>query len=199
MTINLFDSIILENDRIKLIPMQYEHVQELHKINHESIWSYMLFQATDYRLLEQWVINAISLREELSTLPFIVVMKETNEVVGSTRLQYIDYENESCEIGASWFGVKAQRTYVNTDSKYLLLEYCFETLKMARVQIKADERNERSNKAIERIGFTKEGVIRKERTLHGVKRNLVIYSIIDDEWPDVKLKIEQLQEKYNTK
>ncbi|RXK19226.1 GNAT family N-acetyltransferase [Macrococcus sp. DPC7161] len=199
MTINLFDSIILENDRIKLIPMQYEHVQELHKINHESIWSYMLFQATDYRLLEQWVINAISLREELSTLPFIVVMKETNEVVGSTRLQYIDYENESCEIGASWFGVKAQRTYVNTDSKYLLLEYCFETLKMARVQIKADERNERSNKAIERIGFTKEGVLRKERTLHGVKRNLVIYSIIDDEWPDVKLKIEQLQEKYNTK
>lgn len=199
MTINLFDSIILENDRIKLIPMQYEHVQELHKINHESIWSYMLFQATDYRLLEQWVINAISLREELSTLPFIVVMKETNEVVGSTRLQYIDYENESCEIGASWFGVKAQRTYVNTDSKYLLLQYCFETLKMARVQIKADERNERSNRAIERIGFTKEGVIRKERTLHGVKRNLVIYSIIDDEWPDVKKKIEHLQEKYNTK
>lgn len=199
MTINLFDSIILENDRIKLIPMQYEHLQELHKINHESIWSYMLFQATDYRLLEQWVINAISLREELSTLPFIVVMKETNEVVGSTRLQYIDYENESCEIGASWFGVKAQRTYVNTDSKYLLLQYCFETLKMARVQIKADERNERSNRAIERIGFTKEGVIRKERTLHGVKRNLVIYSIIDDEWPDVKKKIEHLQEKYNTK
>lgn len=57
---------------------------------------------------------------------------------------------------------------------------------MVRVQIKADERNERSNRAIERLGFQKEGVIRKERNLHGVRRNLIIYSVIDDEWPDVK-------------
>ena len=135
----------------------------------------------------------------MKSIPFIVVMKETNEVVGSTRIKEIDYDNDSCEIGTTWFGVKAQKTYVNTDSKFLLLEFCFETLNMVRVQIRADERNERSNRAIERLGFQKEGVIRKERNLDGVRRNLIIYSIIDDEWPDVKENIKQIQEKYNKK
>ena len=65
-----------------------------------------------------------------------------------------------------------------------------------RVQVRADERNERSNKAIERIGFTKEGIIRKERTLYGVPRNLIIYSIIDDEWPDVKTNLLIKQQSY---
>ncbi|MCU7556703.1 GNAT family protein [Macrococcus capreoli] len=199
MTINVFESVVLENERIKLIPMQIEHAKDLHAINHESIWSYMLFKATDMDLMEQWVIDAVHLREKMKSIPFIVVMKETNEVVGSTRIKEIDYENDSCEIGTTWFGVKAQKTYVNTDSKYLLLEFCFETLNMVRVQIRADERNERSNRAIERLGFQKEGVIRKERNLDGVRRNLIIYSIIDDEWPDVKENIKRIQEKYNKK
>ena len=65
-----------------------------------------------------------------------------------------------------------------------------------RVQVRADERNERSNRAIERIGFTKEGVIRKERALHGVPRNLIIYSIIDDEWPEIKTNLLIKQQSY---
>ncbi|PKE11493.1 N-acetyltransferase [Macrococcoides caseolyticum] len=198
MSIHTFESLVLENDRIKLIPMQIEHAKDLHEINHESIWSYMLFQATNMDLMEQWVIDAVHLRETLKSIPFIVVLKATNEVVGSTRIKDIDYENDACEIGTTWFGVKAQKTFVNTDSKYLLLEFCFETLNMIRVQIKADERNERSNRAIERLGFQKEGVIRKERNLHGVRRNLIIYSVIDDEWPDVKKKIQEIQKKYLT-
>ncbi|GAB3060172.1 GNAT family N-acetyltransferase [Salinicoccus sesuvii] len=196
MVVNLYESITLENERIRLIPMQPSHAGKLHEINHESIWSYMLFQATNEELMQEWVKSAIELRNQLKDIPFVVVLKATDEVLGSTRIQHIDYERQSCEIGASWFGTRAQRTFVNSDSKFLLLEYCFEVLNMMRVQIRADERNVRSNRAIERIGFTKEGVIRKERNLRGVARNIIIYSIIDDEWPEVKKTLLIKQQSY---
>ena len=196
MVVNIFETITLENDRLKLIPMQLSHAKELHQINHESIWSYMLFQATTESLMEEWIQSAIELRNQLKSIPFIVILKSSGEVMGSTRIQHIDYERQSCEIGATWFGTKAQRTFVNSDSKFLLLEYCFEVLKVMRVQIRADERNERSNRAIERLGFTKEGVIRKERRLHGVPRNIVVYSILDEEWPEVKTNLMIKQQSY---
>lgn len=196
MAINLYENITLENDRIRLVPMQLSHAAELQSINHDSIWTYMLFQATSEEAMSEWIQSAIELRNQLKTIPFVVVLKATGEVVGATRIQHIDYERQSCEIGASWFGTKAQRTFINSDSKFLLLEYCFEVLKLMRVQVRADERNERSNKAIERIGFTKEGIIRKERALYGVPRNLIIYSIIDDEWPDVKTNLLIKQQSY---
>ena len=156
----------------------------------------MLFQATTESLMEEWIQSAIELRNQLKSIPFIVILKSSGEVMGSTRIQHIDYERQSCEIGATWFGTKAQRTFVNSDSKFLLLEYCFEVLKVMRVQIRADERNERSNRAIERLGFTKEGVIRKERRLHGVPRNIVVYSILDEEWPEVKTNLMIKQQSY---
>ncbi|CAM4153664.1 GNAT family N-acetyltransferase [Lacicoccus alkaliphilus] len=186
MAVNLYGSITLENERIKLIPLQLSHADELQAINHESIWSYMLFQATTLPLMDEWIRSAIELRDQLKSIPFAVVLKTTGEVVGSTRIQHMDYERQSCEIGATWFGTKAQRSFINSDSKYLLLEFCFETLNMMRVQVRVDERNERSSRAVERLGFTKEGILRKERALHGIPRNLIIFSIIDDEWPEVK-------------
>ena len=194
---HLYESITLENDRIKLIPMQLSHAKELQKVNHESIWTYMLFQAVTEDEMTEWVSTAIDSRNKMQAIPFVVVLKSTDEVLGSTRIQHIDYERQSCEIGATWFGTSAQRTFVNSDSKFLLLEFCFEIMHMMRVQIRADERNVRSNKAIERLGFTKEGVLRKERALHGVPRNLVVYSIIDDEWPEVKKNLLIKQQSYS--
>src|SRR5699024_3532382 len=134
MVINLYENITLENDRIRLVPMQLSHAAALHRINHDSIWTYMLFQATTEDTMLQWVQSAIDLRTQMQSIPFVVVLKSTGEVVGSTRIQHIDYERQSCEIGASWFGTKAQRTFINSDSKYVVLEYCFEVLKLMRVQ-----------------------------------------------------------------
>lgn len=196
MAVNLYESITLENERIKLIPLQLSHADELQAINHENIWSYMLFRATTLPLMNEWIQSAIELRNQLKSIPFAVMLKTTGEVVGSTRIQQIDYERQSCEIGATWFGMKAQRSFVNSDSKYLLLEFCFETLNMMRVQIRVDERNERSARAVERLGFTKEGILRKERALHGVPRNLIVFSIIDDEWPEVKRNLLIKQQSY---
>lgn len=197
MITHLYESITLENDRIKLIPMQLSHAKELQKVNHESIWTYMLFQAVTEDEMTEWVSTAIDSRNKMQAIPFVVVLKSTDEVLGSTRIQHIDYERQSCEIGATWFGTSVQRTFVNSDSKFLLLEFCFEIMHMMRVQIRADERNVRSNKAIERLGFTKEGVLRKERALHGIPRNLVVYSIIDDEWPEVKKNLLIKQQSYS--
>ncbi|QQZ08697.1 GNAT family N-acetyltransferase [Heyndrickxia vini] len=177
----------LENERIKLIPMQKGHVQSLYVINDPSHWNYMLTIVKSEQEMQEWVSAAIKLREQQSALPFVVLLKETNQVVGTTKMSYIDFKQKSCEIGSTWYGTDFQRTFVNTDTKLLLLTYCFEELKMIRVQLKTDERNLRSQKAIERLGAVKEGILRNERILSdGYIRNAVVYSITNQEWKTVK-------------
>ena len=90
-------------------------------------------------------------------------------------------------MGYTFYSPLAQRTSINTESKYLLLKYAFEVLGVRRVQIKTDLRNEKAQHAIERLGAVKEGILRNERTLYdGYTRNAVLYSIIDEEWNSVK-------------
>jgi len=100
------------------------------------------------------------------------------------------------EIGGTWYGPEFQRTVINTECKYLLLGYAFETLGCIRVQLKTDFRNERSQKAIERIGAVKEGVLRNHVILpNGRYRHSVFYSILDIEWPEVKKRLEEMMGK----
>jgi RimJ/RimL family protein N-acetyltransferase len=95
------------------------------------------------------------------------------------------------EIGGTWYGLEFQRTALNTECKYLLLQYAFESLGCIRVQFKADQRNERSLRAIERVGAKREGILRNHMVLpDGRFRNSVYYSILDGEWPMVKVKLE---------
>ena len=95
------------------------------------------------------------------------------------------------EIGHTWYNPSVWRTRVNTESKYMLLRYCFESLNLLRVQIKTDLRNERSQAAIARLGAQKEGILRQHRVLYdGYIRDTVMFSIIDKEWPQVKERLE---------
>ena len=101
------------------------------------------------------------------------------------------------EIGGTWYGIEFQRTAVNTECKYLLMTYAFETLGAIRVQLKTDLRNERSQKAIERIGAKKEGVLRNHMILpDGYIRHSVFYSVLDTEWPEVKKNLEGMMNRY---
>jgi RimJ/RimL family protein N-acetyltransferase len=96
------------------------------------------------------------------------------------------------EIGGTWYGAAYQRTAVNTECKYLLLKHAFEALGCIRVQLKTDSRNERSQRAIERLGAVKEGVLRNHMLLaDGHIRHSVMYSILDSEWPAVKARLEE--------
>ena len=120
-------------------------------------------------------------------MPFTIVLKESNRIVGSTRFWKIDHENRTLEIGYTWLASSFQRSFVNTEAKYLLLRYAFEAFRAIRVQFTTDVLNERSMAALLRIGAKQEGIIRHERIMpDGRKRNSVLFSIIDTEWGDVR-------------
>jgi RimJ/RimL family protein N-acetyltransferase len=126
-------------------------------------------------------------------LPFAVIHQETGRAVGCTRYMAIQRQHRGLEIGGTWYAPAHQRTGVNTECKFLLLRHAFEMLGCLRVQLKTDLRNERSQKAIERIGAIKEGVLRKCLIMpDGYARSTVVYSILDDEWPGVKGRLERL-------
>jgi RimJ/RimL family protein N-acetyltransferase len=114
-------------------------------------------------------------------------------VAGATRYLNIMPKDRGLEIGGTWYGTEFQRTAINTECKYLLMTHAFETLGAIRVQLKTDSRNERSQKAIERIGAKKEGVLRNHMILpDGYFRHSVFYSVLDTEWPDVKKNLEAM-------
>lgn len=177
----------LSDDRVALVPMESMHTVDLFQIQTPPIWDYMLNRVETLESMEELVQSAITARSQGLALPFAVVIKSTGKVAGTTRLYDFNFQYKSCEIGHTWYGVDYQRTFVNSACKRLLLEYCFETLNFNRVQFQTDETNVRSQKAIERLGAVKEGILRKHKIrTGGALRNSVIYSILDEEWPVVK-------------
>jgi RimJ/RimL family protein N-acetyltransferase len=126
-------------------------------------------------------------------LPFAVVHLASGQAIGATRYMDIQPANRALEIGGTWYAPAYRRTAVNTEAKYLLLAHAFEALGCVRVQLKTDLRNERSQRAIERIGAQKEGVLRHNLIMpDGHRRSSVYYSILDEEWPAVKARLEAL-------
>jgi RimJ/RimL family protein N-acetyltransferase len=131
--------------------------------------------------------------EKSADLPFAVIDLTSGRVAGATRYLNIMPKDRGLEIGGTWYGTDFQRTVVNTECKYLLMSYAFEKLRAIRVQLKTDSRNERSQKAIERIGAKKEGVLRNHMILpDGYFRHSVFYSVLDTEWPEVKKNLEAM-------
>ncbi|PED34173.1 GNAT family N-acetyltransferase [Bacillus cereus] len=185
----------LVNDRAMLRLMHLNDIESLFNIveGNKEIWTYLIAKMDSYQDMEQYVEVAIKGFEEETDLPFVVVDQKTNEIVGSTRLYSISNDNKTVELGQTWYHPSVHRTSINTECKYMLLQYAFEELHMLRVQIKTDLRNEKAQRAIERLGAVKEGVLRNERQLpNGYVRDAVVYSIIASEWPVIK---EQLLQK----
>ncbi|MGN4256930.1 GNAT family N-acetyltransferase [Bacillus cereus group sp. MYBKT14-1] len=183
------------NDRAMLRLMHVNDIESLFNIVEENkeIWTYLIAKMDSYQDMEQYVEVAIKGFEGETDLPFVVVDQKTNGIVGSTRLYSISNDNKTVELGQTWYHPSVHRTSINTECKYMLLQYAFEELHMLRVQIKTDLRNEKAQRAIERLGAVKEGVLRNERQLpNGYVRDAVIYSIIASEWPIIK---EQLLQK----
>jgi N-acetyltransferase len=126
-----------------------------------------------------------------TVLPLVTELRTTGQIIGSTRFWKIDRNNCKVEIGHTWIATSWQRSFVNTEAKYLMLSYAFDELHCVRVQFQTDEINAKSRAAILRLGAKEEGVIRHERIMpDGRKRNSVRFSIIDDEWPAVKSNLE---------
>jgi RimJ/RimL family protein N-acetyltransferase len=146
--------------------------------------------------MRNWVLDILGRAEKGADLPFAVIDLASGRVAGATRYLNIMPKDRGLEVGGTWYGVDFQRTAVNTECKYLLMTHAFETLHAIRVQLKTDSRNERSQKAIERIGAKKEGVLRNHMILpDGYIRHSVFYSILDTEWLDVKKNLEAILER----
>ncbi len=183
------------HERAKLRLMDNTDVETLFSIveGNRDIWAYLISKMDSVQDMQQYVQKAIKGYGRGTQIPFIVVDQQSNKIVGSTRLYNISVEDKTVELGQTWYHPSVQRTSINTECKYMLLQYAFEKLHMLRVQIKTDARNEKAQRAIERLGAVKEGVFRNERKLpNGYVRDAVVYSIISSEWPGVK---EQLLEK----
>jgi len=188
----MLNSVTLLGERVKLIPLEELHTEGLYEAAKVSeIWSHLLSKIQSIEDIKQLVKNALKSKESGQELPFVVLDLETNLIVGSTRFLDISVQNKSLEIGWTWYNPSVWRTRVNTECKYLLLKHCFEELNFNRVQLKTDVRNQRSRTAILRLGAVQEGIIRKHMILpDGFARDSMIFSIIKEEWPSIKERLE---------
>lgn len=193
-------SVLLMHEDVTLRPMQETDIECLWKLTTTETFTFMLNQIQHMDEFEQWMGSGYEqMLSTDSTIVFVVANTETDELYGSTRIYNIDHSNKTCEIGATYYGKPFQRTHINTTSKWLLLTYAFETLGMIRVQFKTDEENLVSQKAIERLGAKKEGILRNERIRStGKPRNAVVYSIIENEWKSIKNQLYENMNKYST-
>lgn len=187
------EPLTLEGNVVRLEPIGERHVADLAKVGLEDeIWRFMRYgKMKTIAQMTVWVRELLVLQDQGSDLPFAVIYKETGAAVGCTRYLNIDTLDRSLEIGGTWYGLDYQGTLVNTDCKYLLLKHAFEELGCVRVWFKTDSRNQRSQRAIQRLGAVREGVLRNHMLLpDGYIRDSVVYSVLPNEWPQVKMKLE---------
>ena len=187
--------ITLEGEHVRLEPIGPQHAEDLFRVGtDETIWRYLArpaFASLDDT--QGWIRDCIARNEREGRIQFTVVHLADDRAIGSTGYHDIDRSNRSLEIGMTWYGTEYQRTAVNTECKYLLLRHAFDDLGALRVCLKADHRNLRSRRAIERIGAIREGMLRNHRiTRDGVNRHSVYYSIIDSEWPGVRVRLQAI-------
>ncbi|KVC49984.1 GCN5 family acetyltransferase [Burkholderia ubonensis] len=183
----------LTGEHVELQPLDASHAQALLAAADDGqLWNLRVTVVPGPDTIDAYLATALQGCAEGTVMPFAIVERATGRVVGSTRFWKIDRKNRKLEIGHTWLGESVQRSRVNTEAKWLLLTYAFETLRCVRVQFTTDELNEKSRAAILRLGAKQEGIVRHERIMpDGRKRNSVRFSIIDDEWPDVKARLRE--------
>lgn len=183
------DHFTLETPRVLLrlmTPQDYEAFLPLTK--DEEIWRFFSKNLGDEQELKNWMRKSFSEREEGVRMPFTVIDKHSNEIVGSTHYLNISWYDKRLEIGSTWLGASFIGTGVNREAKFALLSFAFEVMKMERVEVRTDNLNERSKAALLKVGMKPEGVLRSHMQVHGDRRRDTLYfSIIRSEWPERKM------------
>jgi RimJ/RimL family protein N-acetyltransferase len=178
---------------VRLEPMNVAHFGDLCKVGLDpEIWRLMVYgPVRTEEELDEWMREMLKRQAEGKDLPFSLFHVLSGRAVGCTRYMNVEAAHRHLEIGGTWLGRAFQGSGMNVEAKYLLLQYAFETLGCFRVQLKTDVRNIQSQRAIERLGAMREGVLRKHMILpDGSIRDSVYYSIVDEEWPQVKIHLE---------
>lgn len=181
--------------RVRLEPLRSDHAAGLFAaLDHDDVWRLRPDpRVPSAEAMIPWVEKRIALAATGTWRIYVIVLAATGEIAGTTSYLEVQPENRSLEIGATIVTPRWQRTFVNTECKLVLLEHAFEVLNCVRVQFRVDLRNERSQRAVERLGAVREGVLRKSKICHdGFIRDTVCYSVIAEEWPSVKQRLSAL-------
>lgn len=188
--------ITLTGRHVRLEPLRMEHAPELYEALDDEVWTWVAASPpSSVDDMGRYIRDALDLQIRGEHMPWITRRQSDGKAVGTTRYGAIDRANRSVEIGWTLLGAEGRRTPANTEAKYLQLRHAFDDLGALRVWLKTDELNERSQRAIERIGGKLEGKIRNERIVKGGRvRDARYYSFIDREWPETKRRLEALLE-----
>jgi RimJ/RimL family protein N-acetyltransferase len=187
-------SLILQTDRVLLRPVQKGDQKEFARMTADPLmWTYFTSDLSVPDELEMWVEDAIAQTAEGSRLALTILDKSSDRIAGSTSLGNISFRDQRIEIGWTWLGKDFQGTGLNSEAKYILLNYCFEFLKFERVEVKTDALNIPARKALQRIGMTEEGILRSHTLMtQNRRRDTIYYSILKSEWPGLKMRNEWL-------
>ena len=188
----IIEPVMLEGQYVRLEPLTLAHHAALCSVAlDEALWRWIPTPVTTADELRQYIDLALRLQSDGTALPFVTISKADNRVAGSSRYLNIDKSNRHLEIGSTFVGKAWQRTQINTEAKYLMLRHAFEQLGCIRVEFKTDSLNERSQKALARIGAVREGIFRNHMLCsNGRIRHSVYFSITDSEWPTVRRELE---------
>ncbi|EKP06736.1 acetyltransferase (GNAT) domain protein [Leptospira kirschneri str. 200803703] len=182
------EPISLIGNHVELHPLKMEHCETLTKaVLDGELWKLWFTLVPSPEAMKQWIEKALTEEKEKSSLPFVVQSKVDGKIIGSTRYMNIEKTDKRLEIGSTWYSKEYQKTFVNTECKFLLLEYAFENLDCIAVEFRTHRLNQNSRKAIERLGATLDGILRNHRTMpNGTLRDTAVYSIISSEWPTTR-------------
>jgi RimJ/RimL family protein N-acetyltransferase len=182
--------VVLEGQTVRLEPLTLAHSDGLWRVAEPPIFAITPGPIGEWNR-ENWDIYMQKTLGMQGRIAFAIVLKEEGFPVGTTSYFDIRPEHRGLEIGYTWLATAYQGTHVNPENKYLLLRHAFETLGAVRVQLKTDKRNLRSQRAIAKLGAKLEGTLRKHSVLeNGYIRDTVMFSITDEEWPEVKTGLE---------
>jgi RimJ/RimL family protein N-acetyltransferase len=183
----------LEGARVRLEPMTLGHLPALEQIAFdERIWRYMPVSIKASQDLREWMEKALGLQAAGTTIPWVTVLKAENRVVGSTRFFDVDRGHQTAELGHTWLTPELHGAGLNAEAKLLQLTYAFEELKLRRVALKTHHENVQSQKAMRKIGAVEEGRFRNHYIMpDGSQRHSIWFSIIREDWPQVKSRLEE--------
>ena len=185
-------NLILQTERVLLRPLQEgDYNLFLTLAQHdEYMWEFFSKNLSDAHQLKDWIIEALNFLQNGSRMPFTIINKATGDITGSSSMGNISYYDKRLEIGWSWLAPDYRSTGINKNAKFAMMQYAFEKLKFERVEFKTGVLNMRARKGLEKIGGIEEGILRSHSLLwNGRRRTSVYYSVLKDEWPQLKSSI----------
>jgi RimJ/RimL family protein N-acetyltransferase len=182
------EPVTLKGEHATLEPLDAKHEAALREAAADGeLWRLWYTSVAPPDKIGDYIARALDMRERLGAMPFAVRQNATGDIIGSTRYFNVDAANRRLEIGHTWYSKRAQRTAINTECKLLLLTHAFDVLRCIAVEFRTHWFNHASRAAIERLGAKQDGVLRNHQLMpDGSKRDTVVFSIIDGEWPAVR-------------